>query len=106
MQRELPGLTVVRQLRLPGMRRIRANANEIEFRYEQIRTQFTLNSYTENVETIGHGRVRELPSWLTDIITLGLVGNHAWGRTADDEFILWFTTDTEYHLQSFISPLE
>ena len=105
MQRELPSMSVVRQFQLPGMRRIRAKAGEIEFRYEQDQAQFALSSYSENVETVGHGHVEDLPSWVTDVITLGLIGSHAWGY-APGGFVLWFVTDDSYHLKYFISPQE
>jgi hypothetical protein len=75
----------------------------IEYRYEQRGDTYLLRSWHHGTERTTRGLNKDKPEWLTDIITTAQVGGHIRHITEPPpEIILWFRTDEQHNLDSFI----
>lgn len=78
-------------------------ANEIEYRYEQTGDIYRLQAWGGGVEKQVHENVAKRPAWLTEIVTVAVVGNAAHRPTAaPPDFLLWFRTDRDHNLIEFV----
>ena len=77
--------------------------NLIEYRYEQRGDTYLLRSWHQGNERTTRGPIETKPEWLTDILSTAQVGGHI-RHIAEPppEVILWFRTDEQHNLDSFI----
>lgn len=79
------------------------NANEIEYRYEQTGNIYRLQAWGGGVEKQVHENVAKRPAWLTEIVTVAVVGNATHRPTAaPPDFLIWFRTDRDHNLIEFV----
>jgi hypothetical protein len=77
--------------------------NEREYRYEERHDEYTLKCWHEGVETSWRGDMDTRPEWLERILVTAAVGGHL-KRVSQPppDSIVWFTTDLDNNLQSFL----
>ena len=77
--------------------------NEREYRYEERHDEYTLKCWHDGVETSWRGFVDSRPEWLKRIVDTATVGGHL-KRVSQPppDSIVWFTTDLDNNLQSFL----
>lgn len=82
---------------------IHMTTSEFEFRYERRGDEFVLRRWYSGTEKSERSRVEFTPEWLKPILDVARVSGHL-KRTVEpppDE-ILWFRTDRNYTLTTFI----
>ena len=77
--------------------------NEREYRYEERYGEYTLKCWHDGVETSWRGDMDTRPEWLERILVTAAVGGHL-KRVSQPppDSIVWFTTDLDNNLQSFL----
>ena len=86
------------KLRLPM-----SNTDEREYRYEERHDEYTLKCWHDGVETSWRGFVDSRPEWLERIVDTAAVGGHLKRiPQPPPDSIVWFTTDLDNNLQSFL----
>jgi hypothetical protein len=77
--------------------------NEREYRYEERDIAYVLKCWHDGTETTWRGDVDTRPEWLERIVDTATVGGHL-KRVSQPppDSIVWFTTDLDNNLQSFL----
>ena len=77
--------------------------DEREYRYEERYGEYTLKCWHDGVETSWRGDMDTRPEWLERILVTAAVGGHL-KRVSQPppDSIVWFTTDLDNNLQSFL----
>lgn len=77
--------------------------NEREYRYEERYDEYMLKCWHDGVETAWRGGMDTRPKWLESIVATATVGGHL-KRVPQPppDAILWFTTDLDNNLLTFL----
>lgn len=77
--------------------------HEREYRYEERGTAYSLKCWHNGIETSQRGEIHSRPDWLVRVIDTATVGGHL-KRIAQPppDAIVWFTTDLDNTLKSFL----
>jgi hypothetical protein len=77
--------------------------HERDYRYEERYDTYHLKQWCDGVETSLRGFVDSRPEWLERIVDTATVGGHL-KRVSQPppDSIVWFTTDLDNNLQSFL----
>lgn len=77
--------------------------NEREYRYEERDDMYHLKRWEDGVETTWRGELYSRPQWLKCILVAAKVGGHLKRvNQPPPDAIVWFTTDTDNNLKSFL----
>jgi len=88
---------------LHRVQNIHMTPDEIEFRYERRGDVYMIKSWHNGTERVGRGNVEQTPEWLARILAVSRVGHHIKPtRHPPPDEILWFRTDTNRNLTTFI----
>lgn len=75
--------------------------DEIEYRYEESRTQYTIREYREGTPQVAiyHGHLSARPAWLLTILDVAKAGGYYQPIAfPPPDAILWFVTDHQRNL--------
>lgn len=79
------------------------NQDEREYRYEERCAAYLLKCWHDGVETTWRGDVDQRPEWLERILVTAKVGGHLKRISQPPpDAIVWFTTDNDNNLKSFL----
>jgi hypothetical protein len=77
--------------------------HEREYRYEERDIAFSLKCWQNGTETSLRGDMGERPPWLARIIDVAIIGGYfSRIRQPPPSAIVWFTTDLDNNLKSFL----
>lgn len=77
--------------------------NEREYRYEERDDMYHLKCWLDGVETTLRGKLYSRPQWLKSILDIAKVGGHLKRvNQPPPDAIVWFTTDLDNNLKSFL----
>jgi hypothetical protein len=77
--------------------------NEREYRYEERNCEYALKCWHHGVETSWRGELDSKPEWLERILNAAVVGGHLKRiPQPPPDAIVWFTTDLDNNLKSFL----
>ena len=77
--------------------------NEREYRYEERYGEYALKCWHEGTEVSWRGELDSRPEWLERILDLALVGGHLKRiHQPPPDAIVWFTTDLDNNLLTFL----
>jgi len=77
--------------------------NEREYRYEERNGEYMLKCWHEGNEASWRGELDSRPEWLERILTTAVVGGHLKRiHQPPPDAIVWFTTDLDNNLKSFL----
>lgn len=80
--------------------------NEREYRYEERNGDYHLKCWHDGVETTWRGGISERPDWVTRILDTAAVGGHLKRvNQPPPDAIVWFTTDLDNNLLTFLELL-
>ena len=78
-----------------------------EHRYEEAGTEWKLRTWKDGKETVAVGQMYMRPEWLTTIVSVGLMGDHAKKvPEPPPNVIMWFRTNADLSLHSYIDFLK
>lgn len=77
--------------------------DEREYRYEECAGEYHLKCWCDGVETVWRGDFSVRPEWLERIVTAATVGGHLKRiNQPPPDAIVWFTTDIDNNLLTFL----